>query len=308
MTPEQRKWGLLGLLVGDALGVPYEFTPPQDMPAFKDTEYEPPAGFHKAWPQVPPGTWSDDGAQALCVLDAVLNAPPAQRIEEAVAERIVRWYQQGYMAVDQKVFDIGNTTRLALHRIIAGMHPTESGMMGEHTHANGSLMRTLPIAFMNGTNEEIVRAAMGQSRVTHAEPIPMLCCALYCLWARHMAENRLKTEQSWDLAFESLYRVTPKGILFAYIQLIRDWKGPAAGSGYCIDSLHSTRQALERGTDYESVVKHALAFGNDTDTTGCIAGGLAGIKYQAIPQRWVDGLRGKEILDPLLKQLETCPT
>ncbi len=301
MTPDRMKWGILGLLVGDALGVPYEFTRPEGIPPLKDIEYTPPAGFKRAH-NVPPGTWSDDGSQALCVLTAIMNAGENETIEDAVGLRLLAWRDEGYMAVDGKVFDIGHTTNNALVRIASGVPAAEAGMRGENTHANGSLMRTLPVALLND-RDRIVQAAMGQSRVTHAEAIPMLCCALYGLWAHYMAENRLKAQQSWDLAFADLHRLVPKGILSANILLIEQWRGEPSGSGYCIDSLHSTRLALERGTDYESVVRHAIALGNDTDTTACIAGGLAGIKYQSIPQRWVDGLRGRDILDPLLVRL-----
>lgn len=303
MTPDQMKWGVLGLLVGDALGVPYEFTKPEDMPTLQDIEYEPPKGFRKAWPNVPAGTWSDDGSQALCVLDAILNAPADERIEEAVGRRLLAWYQEGFMAVDGKVFDIGNTTREALHRIIGGVPPTQSGMKGERTHANGSLMRTLPVAFIHATDDEVIRAAMGQSRVTHAEAVPMLCCAFYCLWARSLASNRHPIQKSWDAAWEALYSLVPKGVLYANLMLVHQWRGQPSGSGYCIDSLHSAKLALERGTDYESTVKHAIALGNDTDTTACIVGGLAGILYEAIPQRWLDGLRGRELLVPIWNQM-----
>lgn len=58
--------GLYGLLVGDALGVPYEFHAPAELPAPEAIDFEPPEGFRRAHEGVPPGTWSDDGAHALC--------------------------------------------------------------------------------------------------------------------------------------------------------------------------------------------------------------------------------------------------
>src|SRR5690606_14160158 len=64
--------GLVGLLIGDALGVPYEFFPPQRLPPIEAIEMRPPAGFPRAHAGVPPGTWSDDGAQALVLLDSLL--------------------------------------------------------------------------------------------------------------------------------------------------------------------------------------------------------------------------------------------
>lgn len=64
--------GLIGLLVGDALGVPYEFHEADEIPPSAQIEFEPPAGFDRSHKGTPPGTWSDDGAQALCLLDSLL--------------------------------------------------------------------------------------------------------------------------------------------------------------------------------------------------------------------------------------------
>ena len=43
----------------------------------------------------------------------------------------------------------------------------------------------------------------------------------------------------------------------------------------------------------------------DTDTTAAIAGGLAGVYYgfDNIPNRWYLGLRGKEMVMPLVNKL-----
>jgi len=58
-------------------------------------------------------------------------------------------------------------------------------------------------------------------------------------------------------------------------------------------------------SDFPSVVRAAIKFGNDTDTTACIAGGLAGIHYglASIPESWRKDLRGCDIYEPLLDRL-----
>jgi ADP-ribosylglycohydrolase len=45
--------------------------------------------------------------------------------------------------------------------------------------------------------------------------------------------------------------------------------------------------------------------GNDTDTTACVAGGIAGLRdgIDAIPARWRSFLRGESIYRPLLDGL-----
>ena len=71
-----------------------------------------------------------------------------------------------------------------------------------------------------------------------------------------------------------------------------------------MDCLHSARYAVAAGS-YEVAVKTAVALGDDTDTTACVAGGIAGLRdgVDAVPERWRDTLRGRELYEPLLEVL-----
>ena len=77
-----------------------------------------------------------------------------------------------------------------------------------------------------------------------------------------------------------------------------------AGSGYVVDCLHSAKFALQQ-SNYTDVIKTAIALGNDTDTTACVAGGLAGIIFgvSGIPEHWLLQLRAKKMVEPLLEAL-----
>src|SRR5438094_2625874 len=94
---ERIEGGILGLLMGDALGVPYEFHPPEALPPVDSIEMDPPAAFERAHRRVPPGTWSDDGAHALCLLASLLDC--GQLDIDDFGRRLVGWYRQGTMAV-----------------------------------------------------------------------------------------------------------------------------------------------------------------------------------------------------------------
>ena len=76
------------------------------------------------------------------------------------------------------------------------------------------------------------------------------------------------------------------------------------GSGYVVDCLHSARYALQ-ADDYASVIRRAIGLGHDTDTTAAVAGGIAGIRFgvEGIPSLWRNGLRGRELAQPLIEQL-----
>lgn len=295
--------GLVGLLVGDALGVPYEFHPPGEIPPLPQIEFEPPYGYARAHRGVMPGTWSDDGAQALCLLASLLDC--GRFDADDFGRRMIRWYDEGYMAVGGDVFDVGITTQIAITALKAGTPALSAGPRGVNANGNGSLMRVLPLALWHrGTDAELVCDAHLQSRVTHGHMRSRVCCALYCLWARYTLEE---SEDAWQKAVAALREIYAEDE-----EATEELEGPVRpddppqgkGTGYVVDCLRSARWAVEQG-EYERAVRAAVALGNDTDTTACVAGGIAGIRdgIEGIPAQWREGLRGRELLDPLLERL-----
>ncbi|MBX6312986.1 MAG: ADP-ribosylglycohydrolase family protein [Isosphaeraceae bacterium] len=296
--------GLVGLLVGDALGVPYEFCPSWKIPPAEQIEFAPPPGFCRAHWGVPPGTWSDDGAHALCLLASLLEH--GRFAPDDLGRRLLEWYLSGYMAVDGKVFDIGNQTACALAALKAGVPALEARPKEEQANGNGSLMRVLPLALWHhGSDLELVSDACAQSRVTHGHERSQVCCALYCLWARRTLEG---ADDAWGAAVASLRGLAPRlpsGLITELEAAVRPDDPPGGrGGGYVVDCLHSARFAVEAG-GYEQIVKAAIALGDDTDTTAAVAGGIAGQRdgLGAIPARWVENLRGRELYEPLLETL-----
>ncbi len=295
--------GLVGLLVGDALGVPYEFHPPHEIPQPELIEFTPPTYFRRAHAQVPPGTWSDDGAQALILLASLLYC--GELNPEDLGRRFIAWYQQGYKAVDYDVFDVGIQTGEAIRRLMAGAPAATAGRSDEQANGNGSLMRVLPLALWHqGTDEELVRDAHAQSVVTHGHARSQICCALYCLWARRILQEHVHPWHNAVLTLRRIYGADSPSFAELEFHIRPDDKPLGDGSGYVVDSLRSARWAVEQGS-YEQVVKAAITLGRDTDTTACIAGGIAGLRdgINAIPQRWRDALHGKELYEPELAQL-----
>ncbi len=303
-SPSERVEGALyGLLVGDALGVPYEFRPPDRVPPRADIEMTPPAGYDRAHASIAPGTWSDDGAHALCLLASLLHRDALDL--DDLARRLRNWRDHGYLAVDSVVFDVGVQTERALMALTAGTPVERAGPAGEYDNGNGSLMRVLPLALWHrGSDAELARDAELQSLVTHGHRRARLCCALYCLWVRRTLQA---AADPWADAAATL-RALVDGDAEAVRELelsIRPGDAPrGGGSGYVVDSLHSARLVLGAGS-YEHAMKAAVALGHDTDTTAAIAGGVAGARdgLTAIPARWLGALRGRELVEPLARAL-----
>ena len=300
---DRLRGGLIGLLVGDALGVPYEFHQSIDIPPRAEIEFNPPNGFHRSHNTVPPGTWSDDGAQALALL-ASLNHCGKLDVDD-FGRRLVNWYESGYMAVDFEVFDVGIQTSQAIRRLLSGVPAAQAGRTDEQANGNGSLMRVLPLALWHkGTDEELARDAQRQSTVTHGHLRSQVCCALYCLWARRYLEDSSSAWAEAVATLSAIYAEDSDERKELEWSIRPDDVSEGQGSGYVVDCLRSAKWALDAGS-YEQVVKAAVSLGRDTDTTACVAGGIAGLRdgVEAIPERWLAKLRGKELYEPELEKL-----
>ena len=300
---ERIEGGIVGLLVGDALGVPYEFHQRHEIPALAEIEFDPPEGFQRSHRRVLPGTWSDDGAHALILLASLLHCGKLDL--QDLGNRLVNWYIYGYKAVDGDVFDVGVQTSHAINRLQRGVPAHEAGPSDEHANGNGSLMRVLPLALWHkGKIEQLVSDAQKQSVITHGHLRSQVCCALYCLWARYTLEGE---SNSWKRAVDSLRKIygetSPEREVLEW-SIRQDDAIEGRGSGYVVDCLRSARWVSEAGS-YEQVVKTAISLGNDTDTTACVAGGIAGIRdgIGAIPERWLTRLRGQELYREELRKL-----
>lgn len=309
--------GLYGLLVGDALGVPYEFHDASQIPPADQIEFQPPSGFRRSHPGVAPGTWSDDGSQALCLFESLLEHPELDLAD--FAGRLVRWHDHAHLQAGGHVFDVGIQTYRALGRIKDGHPPHQIGGQTERENGNGSLMRVLPVALLHNpegdSDFDLIDKAMRQSLPTHGHARSQLCCAQLVLWADGLRQ-KLNDDDAWNRAADLLRRFA-SGVggsqnyrsfttdLAAECQrvLIPDPDYLPHGSGYVLDSLWSARWAL-RGRPYESVVRAAIQLGDDTDTTAAIAGGLAGIRdgLGAIPARWLDALVDAGVVASLLRR------
>ena len=134
MTPDRFRGALLGLAVGDALGTTLEFVPPWSVRPLTDLVGGGPFGLM-------PGQWTDDTSMALCLAESVVGRgfDPMHQLE-----LYVRWYRHGHLSSTGGCFDIGNTTRAALHEFERQPRPFP-GWTTHDAAGNGSLMRLAPV-------------------------------------------------------------------------------------------------------------------------------------------------------------------
>lgn len=294
---------LYGSLVGDALGVPVEFRSREDRvrdPVTGMRDY----GTHGQ----PAGTWSDDGALLLCSVESIVEKGFDT---QDMGERFVRWINGGHWSAHGTVFDVGIATRKALRLIEEGCPAELAGGTGAYDNGNGSLMRILPVVLsgLGEPPETMTRQVFRASAVTHGHERSQLACVFYGYVVRHLMAGASAPEALAQarIGFEQTHKDSPevgcfRDLLNADLAL---WPADEVRSGgYVMETLTASLWCLLTTSSFSECVLKAVNLGDDTDTTGCVAGGLAGALYGlgAIPAGWLSTLPRQEELKHLFER------
>lgn len=276
---DRARGAMLGLALGDALGATVEFMTPREIAL----QY----GVHRhirggGWLRLAAGEVTDDTTMSLALAGAWLDygGPPSA---EACARAFDAW-------MSGKPVDIGNTVRrgIARWRVGGGAQAPQSNDAG-----NGATMRCLPAALgsYGAPREQVAEAALSQARVTHHNPLTdaaTLCVVemLHCALAGAGREAVLARARA-------LAQVQP-AFRFDGARL----ENPG---GYIVDTFRAVCQALDEGAgagddegpDVETVLVDVVNRGGDADTTGAIAGMIAGALAgeRGLPAAWLAALR-----------------
>lgn len=303
------KAGIFGVCIGDALGVPVEFKEREYLKRFPVTGYL----EYGSWNQ-PKGTWSDDSSLTLCIAEQLTKGYDLEKIGES----FVNWNKYGHWTAHGRLFDIGGTTRHSIARLIKGESAKFSGNIFEEDNGNGSLMRTLSLAFYLKDEENIEKlyqTVKEVSSITHGHFRSVFACFMYVIFAIQLIKGKDKKEayalmQKMALEYAEIQCFNPKEIeLFQRIlknDISKYHEDEIRGSGYVLHSLEASLWCFLNSENYSEAVLKAVNLGEDTDTTGAITGGIAGIYYgfENIPEDWVSELVRKDDIENLCDELE----
>ncbi|EEF58659.1 ADP-ribosylglycohydrolase family protein [Pedosphaera parvula] len=305
--------GLWGASVGDALGVPVEFKNRFVLSSDPITGMRGHGSHHQ-----PAGTWSDDTSLTLCAIESLLYGFNT----DDMGQRFVDWLQQNRWTPWGDVFDIGLTTMDALSRVAKGTKAEEAGSRDEHSNGNGSLMRILPLALLFASEpvDLLLDHVHRASAITHGHPRSQMACGFYCMLVAKLLKGFTPLDAYLQTVeeFNSHYQKEP---LFA-AQLPRFSRlisgnihvknsDDIVSSGYVLHTLEASIWSLLTSNSFAETVLKAVNLGGDTDTTGCVAGGLAGVFYgsRAIREDWIKILARKGDLDCLYHEFaDLCET
>ena len=335
------KSGIFGLVVADALGVPYEFKSRSWCEENLMTDM---IGYGTY--NLPPGTWSDDSSLALATVDGLTNSlmsfqenvnPESSELDileiidyKDILQKFSNWFYDDEYTPYDDVFDYGGTTAKGIYNFKSGCEPTLCGGNTPQDNGNGSLMRILPIAYFiyflslkySFSKDDQMKAIHNLSSLTHRHERSQMACGIYVLIAIELLKNRF--EEGNDLSLEEIVK---NGIQLSkeYYYNNDDFKGELhhfkgilkediknvpkeiiKGRGYVVPSLQAALWCLLNNDSYKETALEAVNLGEDTDTTAAIAGGLAGIYYgyDDIPAHWLEQIAKFEYINELIENFD----
>jgi ADP-ribosylglycohydrolase len=309
---------LLGTAVGDALGLPME-----GISRDRSSKMFPGRPRHRFLPGR--GMVSDDTDHAVFVAQSLLAHPDSP---DDFRRRLAWCLRLWLLTLPAGV---GFATLRSILKLWVGVDSRRSGVFSA---GNGPAMRSAPIgAFFADSPERLDTFVEASTRITHTDPRALTgarAVALLTAWAirdelqerpdigpfvevlRHASAAKTPDEE-WGGLIEQIRTTCDRKLS---VTEFADSLGLDQGvSGYIYHTVPVVIYAWYRHFgDFEATVSAVLACGGDTDTTGAIAGALAGavVGDAGIPSDWLDGVRdwprSRDLLGSVGERLAACST
>ncbi|RLI77476.1 ADP-ribosylglycohydrolase family protein [Archaeoglobales archaeon] len=291
---DQFKGCILGVAIGDALGMPVEGLTRNKIKELygKVKDYLPsPYNDFKA------GEWTDDTEQMITLAESILET--VYLSPENFAEKLKRWY------VESKNPRIGPTSSRALRNLINGIPWDRAGVYSETC---GAAMRVMPIGLVYHFSLNLVeRYAVISASITHkgtaaiggavAISISIACLCLDFEKEEVVREVVERVKRYDDLLAEKIehsYHISDKDIDFAIDKL--------GNSVYALDSVPMAFYCYFSSKTFEDCVLKAVNAGGDTDSIAAMAGAIKGCESK-IPAKWIKKLKDYNYLVELAERL-----
>lgn len=256
------KGALWGLVIGDCLGSPIQFSEKDNHPFI--TEMVPCEIF-----RTPAGYWTDDASMAFCIIESYIRLKKYDL--EDIASNFVKWYNSGFMSSMPYAFDVGGATDYAIQCI--EKKSMKNG--NEQTQGNGSIMRFAPSYFISNKEKE-KNIIFDISDLTHySSVVRNVVLKLSDTISEHLQGVRTSNKSRYSNREE------------------------VDNSGWAVSTMEAALWAFENSFDFESGMIKAVNLGGDSDTIGAVFGQIAGAYYgfSNIPERWVSSVKNYKKID-----------
>lgn len=294
------KDAIMGVVIGDALGLPVQFKSREELKENPVTEMMGYGTFN-----MPKGAWSDDSSMTLATLDSIRACKEINY--DDIMQRFVGWEINGEYTPTGKAYDQGCTCVEAIYNYIEYQDYKTCGKTGEWANGNGALMRIMPVclyAYFEHKKgiisiDEAITIIHQTASLTHHHLRSNIACGSYFFMIKAIIDEEgtliEKLQKGMDDA--KAYYTSNIANLTEWIRYSRfvdlskfskEEEENIKSSGYVVDSLEAAVWSLVTTSTFKDALLKAVNLGRDTDTIAAIAGGLGGIfyGYNSMPTEW----------------------
>jgi ADP-ribosyl-[dinitrogen reductase] hydrolase len=300
MTQDKFAGCLLGLAIGDALGMPFEGMRADTIRTHHGEvrEFLPAHGLS-------PGQYTDDTKMMLCIAESIVEKG---RVDpEDVAQRFVGWFDSGDLR------GIGLTCQEAILNLKGEIPWRDSGRRGYWAAGNGAAMRIAPVGLIDCHDMEQLREdSWATSVITHnnSEAVAGAVAVAYPIAHLISGEVDERTFLPEIAAFvgdsEVARHLEQAQSLFSSRTPTEDALAVLGTSGYVVETVASAFYCfLRTPDDFLTTVSSAVMGGGDADTTAAVAGAISGA-YNGVsrmPKHLVEGVEDSQRLQQLGKDI-----
>jgi ADP-ribosyl-[dinitrogen reductase] hydrolase len=269
LTPTDRALGAyLGFAVGDALGATVEFMTRREI----EEKYR----LHRkmiggGWLHLAPGQVTDDTEMTLCLGRSLARRQGFDRVD--ICDEFAAWLKSGPV-------DVGNTCRRGIRRYIT--NGSVEGVYCEGDAGNGAAMRNLALSLATlGRPDLLERWTLAQAHITHHHPLSDDATLALARMTQALVQGLGMKE-----AREEARRLVDAHKCFKF----ETFRGQS--TAYIVDTMQTVLHFYFVTDSFRNCLIEVVNQGGDADTTGAIAGMLAGATYgwQDIPAAWLSKL------------------
>ena len=292
--------GIMGFIIGDALGVPLEF---KKRDLFKNNKVTDMISSDRVGAK---GVWSDDSSMVIATMKSIIDNKGKINYE-SIMDNFILWVSNKDFTAIDKAFGIGRATFFALGNYHNKRYEkiTDCGMKGFNYNGNGSLMRILPIAYYcyykKLNDDEIYHLVKDISSLTHSHEISILGCFIYVLLVIELLSGEEKENAYSNIKKYNYRKYFSLENIKYYDRLLNNDISKLnvdsiSSTGFIVDTLEAVIWCFINNNSYDKCVIEAINLGNDSDTIGALVGGLSGIYYGNLPSKWLDSIVKKDYL------------
>ena len=316
---EKNIWldGIMGVVVGDALGLPVQFKSREEISKNPVTDMIGHGTFN-----MPPGTWSDDSSLTLATLSSIKECGEVNC--EDIMTRFVDWLENGAYTPVGFAFDEGMTCIRAIHKFKKIRDVENCGVTGEYANGNGALMRIMPVCLyvyenlkkFNITEKQGIELIHKVSALTHAHLRSEMACGIYYFMVESVLDNQgtllerlqIGVDKAVTYYHEDIENLVQMAYYHRLMKLDKFLETPVSeieSSGYVVDSIEAAVWCLIQTDSLKECLLKAANLGRDTDTIAAIAGGLAGLYYgyENIPSDWLEKILKRDWIVELIEKM-----